>query len=41
MISDLHFLEKPLSKLIEDYNVLGKKINKFIQYVEGNWKYNK
>ena len=41
MISDLHFSEIPLTKLNEDYNILGKKINKFIQYVEGNWKYNK
>ena len=38
MISDLHFSEIPLTKLNEDYNILGKKINKFIQYVEGSWK---
>jgi four helix bundle protein len=38
MINDLYFSEKPLTKLMDDYNVLGKKINKFIQYVEGNWK---
>jgi four helix bundle protein len=25
-------------ELYEDYNALGKKINKFIQYVEINWK---
>jgi len=38
MISDIHFKEKPLDKLMSEYNILGKKINKFIQYVEGNWK---
>jgi four helix bundle protein len=38
MINELYFSEEPLTKLIEDYNILGKKINKFIQYVEGNWK---
>jgi hypothetical protein len=37
MISDIHFNEQPLNKLIEDYDILGKKINKFIQYVEENW----
>jgi len=38
MISDIHFSEKPLSELINKYDKLGKKINKFIQYVENNWK---
>ncbi|HEB62494.1 MAG TPA: four helix bundle protein [Bacteroidetes bacterium] len=38
MISDIHFKEKPLIELINEYDVLGKKINKFIQYVEKNWK---
>ncbi|MCD6596157.1 MAG: four helix bundle protein [Bacteroidales bacterium] len=37
MISDIHFKENPLINLINDYNQLGKKINKFIQYVEKNW----
>ena len=37
MISDLYFREEPLTKLMEDYDILGKKINKFIQYVENNW----
>ncbi len=37
MISDIHFKENPLINLINDYNQLGKKINKFIQYVEENW----
>ncbi|NOY50871.1 MAG: four helix bundle protein [Chlorobi bacterium] len=38
MISDIHFAEKPLIELIEQNEVLGKKINKFIEYVENNWK---
>lgn len=38
MISDIHFKENPLSGLIEEYNILGRKINKFIQYVENEWK---
>jgi len=38
MISDIHFLEKSLIKLMNEYDILGKKINKFIQYVENNWK---
>ena len=25
-------------ELYEEYNILGKKINNFIQYVESNWK---
>ncbi|MCB0409110.1 MAG: four helix bundle protein [Flavobacteriales bacterium] len=38
MISEIHFKENPLDELIENYHVLGKRINKFIQYVEENWK---
>jgi len=38
MISDIHFKDKPLNDLISQYEVLGKRINKFIQYVENNWK---
>ncbi|NPA45182.1 MAG: four helix bundle protein [Chlorobi bacterium] len=38
MISDLYYPETPLTKLIEDYNNLGGKINKFIRYVENKWK---
>ncbi|MFV1884740.1 MAG: four helix bundle protein [Balneola sp.] len=38
MISDLYFSEQPLTELINDYEILGKKINKFVQYVENNWK---
>lgn len=38
MISDLHFEKEPLTKLIEDYDHLGAMINKFLQYVEAEWK---
>jgi four helix bundle protein len=38
MISDLYYHDKPLTKLLEDYDKLGRMINKFIQYVENNWK---
>lgn len=38
MISEIHFHDNPLSYLIDDYEILGKKINRFIQYVENNWK---
>lgn len=38
MISDIHFAEEPLIDLIKEYDHLGKMINKFIQYVEKNWK---
>lgn len=37
MISDTHFPNEPLTNLICEYDILGKKINKFIQYVEENW----
>jgi hypothetical protein len=40
MINDIHFKGNPL-QLIEEYGLLGKRINKFIQYVEINWKTNK
>lgn len=38
MISEIHFKENPLTELKESYNTLGKRINKFIQYVESSWK---
>lgn len=38
MINELHFSNTGLNELIEEYNLLGGKINKFIQYVEKNWK---
>ena len=38
MISDIHYHESPLTELISNYENLGGKINKFIQYVETSWK---
>lgn len=38
MISDTHFPGKPLTELIDNYDKLGRKLNKFIQYIENNWK---
>ncbi len=38
MISEIHFPESPLTEFIEQYDSLGRQINKFIQYVEKNWK---
>ncbi len=38
MISDIHFSDNPLTDLIEEYDKLGRKINRFIRYVEQNWQ---
>jgi four helix bundle protein len=38
MISDIYYKDNPLDNLTSQYEVLGKRINKFIQYVENNWK---
>ncbi|MEX1120649.1 MAG: four helix bundle protein, partial [Balneolales bacterium] len=38
MISDIHFPNKPLLDIITKYDKLGRKLNKFIQYVETNWQ---
>lgn len=38
MVSDIYFPDKPLEKLLQEYDILGRKINKFIKYVEENWK---
>jgi hypothetical protein len=37
MISDIHFNGNPLNELISDYDIHGKKINKFVQFVEESW----
>ncbi len=31
VINDIHFQDNPLTKFINEYDILGKKINKFIQ----------
>jgi len=38
MINDIHFEDNSLKGIIEEYNVLGAKLNRFINYVENNWK---
>ncbi|NPA68769.1 MAG: four helix bundle protein [Chlorobi bacterium] len=38
MINELYFKENPITDLINKYETLSKKINKYIQYVEKNWK---
>ena len=38
MIDEIHYLKNPLTNLIDEYEQLGRKINKFIQWVENNWK---
>jgi len=41
MINELYFENNGLTGLLEEYELLGGKINKFIQYVEENWKSNR
>ncbi len=38
MINQIHFENSGLNKLIEEYEILSRRINKFIEYVENNWK---
>jgi len=38
MINTLHFKDKPLVSLVNDYEILSKQINNLIQYVETKWK---
>lgn len=38
MISDIHFKEEPLKYLIQEHEILSKKMNNFIKYVESEWK---
>jgi len=38
MINELYSENNGLIGLLEEYELLGGKINKFIQYVEENWK---
>lgn len=37
MIDEIHFESKSLTDLISEYEILGKKIYKFMEYVEQNW----
>lgn len=36
-INHIYFQENPIKDLIDEYNVLGSKINRFIKYVETSW----
>lgn len=38
MISDIHFSDDPLTDFLAQYDKLGRKLNKFIQYVEEHWQ---
>ncbi|MGE0020402.1 MAG: four helix bundle protein [Draconibacterium sp.] len=37
MIDEIHFESKNLIELINEYDTLGRKINKFIDYVDNHW----
>lgn len=37
MIDEIHYESKGLTDLISEYEILGRKLNKFIDYVEKNW----
>lgn len=37
MIDEIHFESQGLTDLISEYEILGRKIYKFIEYVEKNW----
>ena len=37
MINELHFESKGLIDLLSDYELLGRKLNKFIDYEERHW----
>jgi four helix bundle protein len=41
MINDLYFESEGLNQLIEEYQTLSKKINRFLDYVKDNWLTNK
>lgn len=36
-INTLYFDDNDLNELLEEYDILGKKINRFIDYVENHW----
>ena len=38
MINQIYFKEKPINELINKYEILGRKLNTYIQYVENNWR---
>jgi len=40
MIDEIHYESKGLIELISEYEILSRKINKFIDYVELHWNEN-
>ncbi|MCK5906705.1 MAG: four helix bundle protein [Flavobacteriales bacterium] len=40
MINDLYFEKESLNELLKKYDELGRKLNRFIQFVETSWKTN-
>jgi four helix bundle protein len=38
MINEIYFQDNPINDLIDRYNNLGAKLNRFIQYVENHWR---
>jgi four helix bundle protein len=40
MIDEIHYESKGLTELISEYEILGRKLNKFIEYVENHWNEN-
>jgi len=38
MINELYFNSEGLNTLLKSYDELGRKLNRFIQYVETNWR---
>jgi len=38
MINRLYFEDNPIDELIQEFNNLGGEINRYIQYVENNWR---
>jgi hypothetical protein len=38
MINEIYFQENPIIDLINHGELLGRKINRFIKYVEMNWQ---
>ena len=40
MINRLYFQNNPIDDLIDRYELLGRKINRFLQFVEEKWQIN-
>ena len=36
-IAEIHHKKDEMKTLLEEYDVLGKQVNKFIAYVDKNW----